>query len=204
MKPIKSSKLGLSRKLFFCLIGLSIAQTVNASNPSLLSPPWYLLQAKLSATLRADPCVHVSNLEGEGLDMKIKIEVCDYDKALALAAFLNKKHGFGEKLAVTTQVYAPTSLPVFANLPTSAEETAQVLNRALSGNTNFVKAGADKYSVVAYVEFKPAVVQYFSDDISDFYHNTNLLASTAFREVLGLNPFSRNTVRVYATTSRMN
>lgn len=200
MKSMRFKTTTLTQTIFVCLLSFGVTQIVYA-NHSLLSPPWYLLQAKLSATLNSDPCVHVSDIIGEDLDMNIKIEVCNYDKAVALSAFLNKKHEFGKGAAVTTQVYAPGQLPVVTNLPKGAEETSEFLNRALSGNTYFVKTGIVKNT--AYAEFKPAVVQYHSDDLSDVYLNTNLVASTAFREVLDLNLFSDKTARAYATTSKM-
>jgi hypothetical protein len=179
-------------------------QIVYANEQVTLNPPWRLLQAKMSATLSADSCVRVSKIEGEGMDMKIRIDVCDYDKALALAAFLNKKYEYYKNLALTVQVYAPNSLPVSANLPTTPEEAVQVLNRALSGYPSFVKTGVNKKGTAAFVEFKPVIVQFVSDDISDYYLNTNLPVSIAFRDLLSLNPLTKDSAKIYSTTSRIN
>jgi len=200
MKFIQSRSL----KVLFLLIGL-MTQTAHAGEQQVsLNPPWLLVQAKMSATLKADTCVNVSKLEGEGMDMKIRVDVCDYDKALALAPFLNKKYEYYKNLALTVQVYAPGLVPVFADLPSTPQDVADVLNRALSGHPSFVTSGVNKVGKAAFVEFKPVIIQFVSDDSSDYYLNTNLPASSAFRDVLGLNPFAKDSVRVYSTTSRMN
>lgn len=182
------------------LIGIIITPTIQAANKLLLSP-WVILQNQLRATLNADSCVDVQRLIGKGPNMEININVCEDNKALALAAFANKKYDFGDKL-VTVQVYSSSKIPVYADLPSTPEEVAKLLNIALKGNSFFVNAGVDKEKRVdsAFAQFKPITVQYFSDDFSDWHFNTNKVASTAFAEVLDLNPFADNGVSVFATT----
>lgn len=184
--------------LAFCC---SITNNSFATNSKLL-PPWYLLNNKLSALLNADPCVHVEHLTGAAPDMEIKISVCNEDKAQALAAFLNRTHDFGN-LAVTVKIYTAESVPVNAIKPNDIKETVEMLNRALIGNEYFVKAGTGSthQSEAAFAIFQPKVIQYYSDDISDWYLNTNEVASKVFSDVFNFNPFAEDAVRIYATTA---
>jgi hypothetical protein len=184
--------------LVFCC---SVTNSSFATNRKLL-PPWYLLNNQLSALLNADSCVHVEDLTGEGRDMEIIISVCNEDKAQALAAFLNRTHDFGH-LAVTVKVYTAESVPVNPIKPNDIKETVEMLNRALTGNKYFVKAGigSTQQSEAAFAIFQPKVIQYYSDDISDWYLNTNEVASKVFSDVFNFNPFAEDAVRIYATTA---
>lgn len=184
--------------VFFYFFGCNLSFAVNNT----LSPPWYLLQKQLSATLNADPCVHVEDLTGAGLDMEIRITVCTNDKAHALAAFVNQRHEFGDKLAVTVVVYADF-VPVDAPMPGTLEDATKLLSRALNGNNYFVKTGIGRSPTSvhsAYIVFKPAVIQYQSDDISDWYLNTNEVAANIFSDVLNLHPFTKGALQIFVTT----
>lgn len=173
----------------------------------MLLPTWYLLNNQLSAILNADPCVHVSNLTDEGLDMEIKVTVCHEEKAYALAAFINRIHEFGDQLAVAVKVYA-NSVPVDAALPTDTKEMVALLNHALKGNKYFVKAGIGVGTMhqteAAYAIFKPMVVQYYADDIGDWFLKTNEVAAKVFGEVFRFNPYSEDAIKLYATTAMNN
>jgi hypothetical protein len=186
--------------LLLGLLNISVAQTFTAQNKTLL-PPWFLLQAQLNATLNADPCVHVDELTGDSHKMEIQINVCDYNKAEALSAFVKKNYDYGN-ITLAINVLSPDLMPVTATAPRNLDETVGLLKRAFTGNKYFVTAGTvEEVPDVAFIEFKPDVVQFYSDDISDWYLNTNLVASQAFNDVMNFNPFSQEGVRVYATTS---
>jgi hypothetical protein len=187
---------------FLCLLNISTAQPTTPAKKMLL-PPWYLLQAQLSATLNADPCVHVDDLIGDGSELEININVCDDEKANALSAFITKTHEFGTIL-VRINVLAPDLSLVSLKAPKDAKDVVEMLNIALTGNQYFVRAGSlDEISDAAFVEFKPSVVQFYADDISDWYLNMNLVASKAFSEIMDFNLMSQDNVSIYATTSRI-
>ena len=186
--------------MFFCLL---ISNGAFAKQ-HMLTPPWYLLQSELSAALNSDPCINVENITGEGLDMEIRVLACDEKKAQALATFVNHRHEFGDLIAVTVTVYSPDLVPVEALIPSSVEDTAKLLSRALTGNKYFVKTGLGHSPTgqsVAYAIFKPEVVQYHSDDISDWYLNTNVVAATLFSDLLNLKPFDEKAHKIFATTA---
>ncbi|WP_133136472.1 group-specific protein [Legionella rowbothamii] len=198
------SKLAIKAGLFLAML-FSVGGSTNLFAATLrLTPPWELLQSQLSAALEADPCVHVKPLTGEGRDMEISVTVCDEKKALALAAFLNKRHEFGDYLAVTVNVYAPNLLPVNATLPEDLGATAKLLGRALVGNKYFIKTGVGTgpmAQLVAYAIFQPVVIQYYSDDMSDWYSNTNEVAAKVFSELFNLHPFDDTAVQIFSTTA---
>ncbi|MGM9452992.1 group-specific protein [Legionella bozemanae] len=195
-------KAGLFPGLFICFMLSSVTSIAHAGKQMLL-PPWYLLKNQLSATLNADPCVHVGDLTGDGLEMEIKVTVCDEDKARALASFVNRVHDFGDNLAVTVKVYSMDSTPVEAIVPSTLKETVELLNLALKGNTYFVKArlGTRQQVGAAYALFKPMIIQYYSDDIGDWYLNTNEVAAKVFATVFNLDPYTEGAVKLYASTT---
>ncbi|KTD72209.1 group-specific protein [Legionella tucsonensis] len=196
-----TGKVGASFGLFLCFIISCMTSVANAAD--MLLPPWYLLQNQLSAALNADPCVHVADLTGEGRDMEIKVTVCNEDKAQALASFVNQVHEFGEQLAVTVKVYSSDSVPVEASTLSSLKEAVELLNRALKGNKYFIKTGIGIRGHVeaAYALFTPQIIQYYSDDISDWFLNNNEVAAKVFRDIFNLNPFAEDGVKIYASTA---
>lgn len=200
LKEVRLMKL---LKVLLSAIILAATPVVFANPQASLSPPWEILRAKLNATIGADPCVKVSDIEGRNYSvMKIRIDVCNYNKALALAGLLQKKYTFG-KISVTTPIYiSSSSSEINAYPPNNLRETWIVLNAGLSGNPYIEKIEFNEAKNIVYIEFKPIVVQYYSDDISDLYRNTNMAASAAFRDVFYLNkdPFNRGKINAYATT----
>lgn len=167
-----------------------------------LSPPWYLLQTQLAASLQADPCVTVDSLQGAGLNMFVNVHVCEQTKAEALAAFISKNHQFGEQLAVRVTVLYDGAA-VESQLPDELEEQVMLLNKALNGNDFFVHARtglSPTNKVSAFAVFKPRVIQYFSDDISDWYLNTNVVAATLFSKLFDLYPTTDRATAIFATT----
>jgi hypothetical protein len=202
MKQKAIKKAGYFLGILSCFTLSSITSVASAADHMLL-PPWYLLKNQLSASLDADPCVHVEDLTGEGLDMEIKVSVCNEDKAQALAAFINRTHEFGDNLAVKVTVYSSDSAPVEAIKPGNLKETVDLVNRALKGNHYFVKAkiGVMHDAEAAYAIFKPKVIQYYSDDIGDWYLNANEVAAKVFGEVFNFDPYAPDAVKLYPTTS---
>ncbi|WP_454784983.1 group-specific protein [Legionella sp. WA2024007413] len=184
--------------LFLGIFLSSISFAVNAGK---LLPPWYLLNNQLSATLNADPCVHVGDLTGDGLEMEIKVTVCNEDKARALASFINRVHTYGDELAVTVKIYSD-SAPVEANAPSTPDEAVELINQALKGNKYFLSAGLGtrQYDGTAYALFKPMIVQYYADDTSDWYFNKNEVAAKAFGTVFNLDPYLDGAIKMYAST----
>lgn len=189
------------KKSFFYLVLGFIFFTLNSSAFATLLPPWYILQNQLKAVLQNDTCVHVANLVGSGRDMKIVVDVCDNNKAQSLAAFISKQHEFGSKLMVDVVVVSNQSIikpePIY-----NTNQALSLMKQALEGNKHFVQAGGN--SDVMFAEFKPTVIQYLSDDISDWYRNTNLVAAEAFKQVLNLDKLIAVGIRVYTTTTPVN
>ncbi len=167
-----------------------------------LLPPWYLLANQLKAALQADSCIHVNDLTGQDKNMEVVVNVCDYNKALALSAFIGRKHAFGENLIVQVKVMFAGQAILPISRPNNIDETIVYLKRALDGNKYFVNVFTNSYKDGVFVEFRPAVIQYFSDDFLDYYNNNNLVASEAFYQILNTDESTNsNEIRISTTTS---
>lgn len=196
-----SFKVNLSKSIFLMALLwlITFSQLAFA-----LSPPWYLLRALLKTSLEADPCVKVGNLTGEGRNMEVLINVCEFPKAQALSTLVSKQHSFGDKLMVTVKVMFANQLVLPGPAPSKASEVIALINDSLRDNQFFVKSLAAANSQMGFAEFKPAVVQFFADDISDWYRNTNLVAADAFKKVLDVKALRDAGILLYVTTSRIN
>lgn len=193
-------KLNQNKFLFLILVLSFIGFSQSAFA---LSPPWYVLQALLKSSLEADQCVKVGKLTGEGRNMEVLINVCEYNKAQALSTLLSKEHIFNDKLMVTVRVVFANQIMLPGLRPNNANEMIQQINSAFNGNQYFVQAAANANARIGMVEFKPAIVQYFADDISDWYRNTNLVAAEAFKRILDVNALRSAGIQLYVTTSRV-
>jgi hypothetical protein len=129
----------------------------------------------------------------------LDIEVCKSGKAKALAAFMTQTHDFGGVI-VHVKVLGPKgNVEPKGSVPTNPEEAGRLVERALGSNRFFVQIDGPKFLAQLYIEFKKAVLQYFADNISDFYQNNNEVAALAFADVLQLDAI--NGIRIGVTTS---
>ncbi len=139
--------------------------------------PWYHAEALLKATLGSDPCLTVQDLESTSDGNVIKIKSCSKNKAVALASLLDPKQFIGVRVLLITdqnQIAMPSKIK-------KSEELAKAAEIAFNDNSYYTRiyASNSSFSYVT-IEFKPAVVQYASDDISDFHGMTNRVAQEAF------------------------
>lgn len=197
MKPCNTPKSKFISFLFLFVTALGISQSAFA-----LSPPWYRLQALLKTTLEKDPCVKVDKLTGEGLNMEVLVNVCNYNKAQALAALISKKHSYGPRLTLAIKVAYNNSV-VSGSAPTNTTEALNLISESFAGNELFVKVIQTQNTPIGFVEFKPQIVQYYSDDISDWYRNTNLVAADAFKGILEVDSWRKAGIFVNPTTAKI-
>lgn len=140
-----------------------------------LSAPWVTYYRQLNALFREDGQVKVLFNEEE---MEIKLFVSDAKKACALEKLLPTRKTFGG-VSVDITVVPPNCDPYTQNI--------DVIKEAFRGNLAVVDVvtvdnlfGYDLH----YVVFQREIVQYFTDDISDYngYHST--LYEDIAREIL--------------------
>jgi hypothetical protein len=160
-----------------------------------LSPPWWTCYNKIVQTIGSDNQVSIKPMYTEGNNCFIDIMVMNYQKASALAAIIKPTHVFGN-ITVHVCVFNCCCERVKGSLIESSDPVIAVietLKAALETNYYFVKlVNTDEIlppivkDIIGQVVLvlKRRVIQFFNDDISDFYNNYNEVAATVFNEVL--------------------
>lgn len=148
-----------------------------------LSPPWILYHKKVQALFKDDPQVNVRDLgsTGDG-NYVFLILVSDKKKADAIKAILRDKIEMGN-ITVTITILGPDEDGIAGS---ADKDDVSTYNAAFSGNPIFSRtvSMAVYGSAVKYCIFKCDVIQFWCDDISDYYGNCNCLAEDIAREVL--------------------
>ncbi|MBF0377670.1 MAG: hypothetical protein HQK72_09315 [Desulfamplus sp.] len=191
------------------LIGLCITMIFMSSNVWSLSAPPYQLQRQLLNSVGASSLVDVGEVvEQSPANYVIDITTSKDDVANSLAVVLLRRWVFGNETLVIrvfrpngTQVTSPKLNPWGISSADAIEKHFQI---ALKKNPFFVTTYNEQlpYSDtnICWVEVAKEVIQFFNDDISDYYGNTNLLARDVFVELFK-NTFFSGTVQVRWTVS---
>ena len=151
-----------------------------------LSPPWYSYQRKVFALFGSDPQVKMRDLrQVDGYNYAIDMLVCNGVKAQAIRALLPRTVEISN-ITVTTHVYFPIEQCEVA--PSTQVCDAQLLEDAFTGNPIFDRIDAQGSPLggmqIGYCIFKKQVVQFWDDDLSNFYGLHTTLAETIARDVL--------------------
>ncbi len=176
-----------------------------------LSPPQYGLERKLRKTVGRSPHVEVMEVyeeqsQGEvGSHWVIEIRARESgggDLPGALATILKRFYDF-EGIRVQVRVLDPLGREASAvpstGLPVG--DAIKLLETVFRDNPLFVTIHHPTgWPFDVSVEFKAEIVQYWNDDLSDHYGNTNLVAARAFSDVMNEFLFEE-TVSVGTSTS---
>ena len=141
-----------------------------------LQAPWVLFARQIQKMFEKDKEVNIVCNEE---DNEIKLFVNNAIKADALSQILPSEKVFGN---IATKITV---------IPANEEKPSDLFKRAFVGN-----AAVNKIQVIndlfendgVYILFDPVVVQYFADDISDFYGNTSTLYEDLAREIFDKTP----------------
>lgn len=139
-----------------------------------LSAPWYTYYSKLCALFGEDPDIKLSFDREE---MTIKIYVEGQKKADALDHLLPVKKEFGN-VSVDIQVIPANEV---------VKDEVSILKTAFDGNpvvNDILSTETPITGPTTYVLFANKVVQFFNDDISDYYGNCSTLYQEIASEVL--------------------
>ena len=149
-----------------------------------LSPPWYSYQRKVQALFGKDPEVRVRELyEVDQCNFTLFIIVRSEKKAQAIRALLPRCVEISG-ITVTSRIFIPVDdCEVRAEAKTS---DAQLLKDAFTGNPIFDRIEVAGRPVLSwsYCIFKKEVLQFWDDDLSNFYGLHTTLAETIAREIL--------------------
>ena len=169
---------------------------VNSDNASMeqasfnfnLSAPWVILCNKLDAFFEKDKEVSVDFYETNDKDNIITIPITVYNqrKYFALREILKKTYEFGNikcviKLSLKTDKVITKS--IFKN------GTEEIISSALRGNPLFKDLIVKKpigNDEITYIIMAKEVLQFNSDDLTDFYQNENMVVEDAANSIFQL------------------
>jgi len=159
---------------------------MNEDNLVKMSPPWHTFHNFLKHSIGRDHCVDVLEME-EISDIRflIQIEVKNRDKALALATILEPCKNFGN-IDVYVEVLHCGKIVKPSCKHQDVCSVIETIEKALDTNYYFKKVEHVDFfgTPIIFPTFKKEVIQFFNDDLSDFYQNFNGVAAHVFREVL--------------------
>ena len=148
-----------------------------------LEAPWYTYQKKVKALLGQDPDIivgEVNELTDGKTDYAFDIEVLNHEKFVALDRVMPEAVEFGDVTLGITLYDEENSV--------STEDGIEIFATIFKGNP-LVEDIKDVVDLTGtrhgFVCFKPQVVQFFDDDISDINGNWSGLAQDIAREVFG-------------------
>lgn len=174
-----------------------------------LSPPQWILFHKIKSALGADPTLTISDmyLDQQSSDDKevwyIDIISPSYSKAIALAALIVPHYQFSNIEVIIRVYYKNTNHLVGSpDLPVSMPPKIAaklLIEKAFRENPLFITvfppemlrtlASNQKEKVLPMfaglvLVFKKEILQYWADDISDFFGNQNIPAANVFKDIM--------------------
>jgi len=139
-----------------------------------LSSPWMNYYHEINAFFKDDPDVQIIYDMEEN---EIKLYVADNKKAVALSELLPTEKVFGN-VPLKITVVLPNS---YSRVPCE-----QLFDAALKNNPalSFIKTiQGIMTNNITYVVFKNAVVQYYNDNLGDYYGNCSTLYENIARDI---------------------
>ncbi|MDO5575331.1 MAG: hypothetical protein Q4G60_15280 [bacterium] len=151
-----------------------------------LSPPWYVYHRKVQALFGRDPEVHIKDLAdlGDG-KFSYMILVYNQEKADAIKAILPQKVERGN-ITIDVTILGPGEDDIKPDVKPDREATIEDIHAAFTGNPVFERTITRTLGmyVISYCVFKKEVIQFWNDDLSDYFGNYNGLASDIAKEIL--------------------
>ena len=149
-----------------------------------LSPPWCTRYSQIAALFQYDSDVHVF-FDEDNYDIKLYVD--NDDKAAALQILLPREYNFGNiTLKIEIIPANADDINTFINENTPLDELFEI---AFDGNGAFSFAktihGVMLLDGITYVVFKKQVVQYYTDDLSDYFGNCSTLYQEIAKDVFG-------------------
>ena len=145
-----------------------------------LSAPWIIYYREVQAMFKHDEQVHVVYDEAEN---HLKVYVEDGVKAAALTKLLPPTKNFGNvSLSITVIPVNRIEVP-----DVSEWSISELFNAAFNDNTAFESVHSIPSVLmgnpITYVVFSKEVVQYFSDDLGDYYGIHSTLYENIARDI---------------------
>lgn len=168
---------------------MSDATLVQGANQAkvLLSPPWWTQANKIIHTIGASHEVKVGTLVETGYGYDLAVVTGRESIGTGLATILVQKYAFGNvTMTVTPQNTDGTRWA--ARTIGSVDDLASATRDGLAANPLLVEVVTGRQVPSIYTEvvavITPTVIQFYNDDLSDFFHNFNGVASQVFAQTL--------------------
>ena len=147
-----------------------------------IEAPWYTFQKKVKALFEGDNDIIVGDIydmdEDSQFDFAFDIEVTKHEKAEILQKLMPTVRTFGN-IVLGIYIYDEENL-------NSNDKLMNMYEKLFEGNpiVKDFKVAVDQAQVAhGYVRFKPEVVQFFDDDLTDYSGNWTGLAEDIAREL---------------------
>jgi len=139
------------------------------------SAPWHIFYEKIQAMFGEDPAIDVSINDEK---KEVKLYVRGTDKCDALSQLLPSEKVFGN---ITVKILV---IPANEEDPSMAE----LYERAFDGNPVFIftaagQRGESTAIPFTYVAFSDEVIQYYADNLEDYYGNENTLLQEIAKDI---------------------
>jgi len=157
-----------------------------SDNKLRLSPPWHTFFSMIKHAIGRDRCVNVLEMEQQSdILFIIPIEVKNREKAHALATVLTSSVSFGN-IEVCIHVLHCDAVVRPNHLPQDRCCLIRTFKRALGSNYYFRSIEFKEVfdTTFVYPIFRREVLQFFNDDLSDYYSNFNGAVANVFADIL--------------------
>ena len=154
----------------------------------MLSPPWYTLQKKFKYTFGCDPAVTVKDLDtSQSPKMVVPIIVNDKKKGMVLRTLIRANFPMGN-IIVITEVQNSKGESWQALIIKNEKQLRDVITDAYSGNPLFVEVKSKEripgFPTQVGLIMTKTVVQFFNDDLSDYYSNFNGVTAEVMSDLI--------------------
>lgn len=156
-----------------------------------LSPPQYSLWRQVNAALGASPLVKVDDIrEIDDGHYEIDVHGLIGNVGTSLAAILITEYNFGG-IAVKINVMNPDGTaadnPLANRKASGADEIRGYFEKALMGNSfirRILAGGRGSFDNSFWVECRKQLIQFWNDNIGDYYGNDVYIAADVFRNLV--------------------
>jgi len=156
----------------------------------MLSPPQYTLWRKLAYSFGTDPEIAVRDPYEKNNTVIIELAVQDGNRAPAVAGVLNEKYNFGG-IQVRVIVTGPAGNKIDPpDVTQPGFSVRQMIETSLFANPYFHEViptrtpAPNEPTQVLTAVFYPKVIQFWNDDLSDYFGYAHYVAQDVFAEVM--------------------
>lgn len=154
----------------------------------MISPPQYTLWRKLAYSFGTDPEISVRDPYEKNNITFIKVVVQDPNRASAVAGVLIPEYNFGGILVRVKVIDSEGNLVEPPDVGQPGFSVRQMIETALFANPYFYEVipcrAPNQPNQVLTAVFYPKVIQFWNDDLSDYFGYAHFVAEDVFSDVM--------------------